>query len=383
MRSFVRCGVGGFWLLALALSAGCSPDVATPEAAPEPPSASGTPSATVTPADATLVSLNNLMGGWQATGVTLDEGDAVGLFGTGEFDADGVVFQPRHLLFFRIGTDGPATNVSADQEVFSADASGELFVTLRPPGVYWSDRHGSFPPEFSQAAAVPVDFNVHVVSLGQDARKGLEALVTLGDATAVKALQTLDEKKVLPPGFEHLWYLSRADVWQSDRVDGKGAISAATLGDYSIVRKELDLPLTSTTELFYQARYDALPAAGPETEAAFHDYLSVALEFDNGQDLTWMRSVSLPVESHFRCPLPWWDTRETHFVVASGEEGLGEWTNHRRNVLADYTAAVPGAAPTRIVGVWFIGVSIAGGKPAAATFADVAIVDGENRVDLL
>ncbi len=96
-----------------------------------------------------------------------------------------------------------------------------------------------------------------------------------------------------------------------------------------------------------------------------------------------MRSVSLPIDSHFRCPLPWWDTRETHFVVASGEEGLGQWTSHRRNILTDYKTAVPGDAPSRIVGVWFIGVSIAGGKPAAATFTDVAIVDGLSRIELL
>ncbi len=377
MRSIGLGSVSMFSVVALFLLAGCSRNEGPPKAAEE------TSPAVSIPADSTLVSLGNLMGGWRATGVTINAGDAVGLFGVGEFNVEGLLFEVRHLLWYRIGADGPANNFSANQETFVADAPGEIFVALRPPGVYWSDRRGSFPPGFSQAPAVPVDFSVNVVGLGQATHEGLQTLAARGDSDAVEALRVLDAQKTLPAGYEHLWYLSRANVWQSDRVNGKGAISAAVLGDYSIVKKELDIPLTSSTELLYQARYDALPAAGPETEAAFHDYLSVAIEFDNGQDLTWMRSVSLPIDSHFRCPLPWWDTRETHFVVASGEEGLGEWTSHRRNILTDYKTAVPGDAPSRIVGVWFIGVSIAGGKPAAATFADVAIVDGASRVELL
>ena len=364
-------------ILVLALLVGCSRDGAPQEVVEE------TSPVEVAPAASTLITLDNLMGGWRATGATVDAGDALGLFGVGEFNAGGLLFEARHLLFYRIGTDGPATNFYANQETFVADTPGEVFVALRPPGVYWSDRRGSFPPGFSEAPVVSVNFSVNVVRLGRDTIKGLESLAARGDSVAVEALRVLDTQKILPPGYEHLWNLSRANVWQSDRVNGKGAISAATLGDYSIVKKELDIPLTSSTELLYEARYDALPAAGPEVEAAYHDYLSVAIEFDNGQDLTWMRSVSLPIASHFRCPLPWWDTRETHFVVASGEDGLGEWTSHRRNILADYAVAVSGDAPSRIVGVWFIGVSIAGGKPAAATFADVAIVDGASRVDVL
>jgi hypothetical protein len=38
-----------------------------------------------------------------------------------------------------------------------------------------------------------------------------------------------------------------------------------------------------------------------------HDYLSGAVELDNGQDLTYLWSSSLPIGTAFRCPIVWWD----------------------------------------------------------------------------
>ncbi len=162
--------------------------------------------------------------------------------------------------------------------------------------------------------------------------------------------------------------------------DGRPGITAETNDDADIVKKVVDFPLTPNSEITFDWRYDAVPALGPETEQQFHDYVSIAVELDNGQDLTWLRSSHLDAGTHFHCPLAWWDTRETHYVLQGAEAPLGEWTTHTRNVLADYATAVGGAPPTRIVGVWFIGNSLFGRQRAAASFADVVIVDGDQRV---
>jgi hypothetical protein len=69
-------------------------------------------------------------------------------------------------------------------------------------------------------------------------------------------------------------------------------------------------------------------------------------------------------------------------VLQSGATGLGEWSSHTRNLLADYQAAIEGEPPSRVVGVWFIGVSLFGRQRAAASFADVAIIDGDQRVNV-
>ena len=89
-----------------------------------------------------------------------------------------------------------------------------------------------------------------------------------------------------------------------------------------------------------------------------HDYLSIAVEFDNGLDLTYLWSAALPVGTVFRCPLPWWDQRETHQVVRSGAAGLGHWVAEEQSLLADYERAIGGPVPARIVGVWLIAVAI-------------------------
>ena len=92
--------------------------------------------------------------------------------------------------------------------------------------------------------------------------------------------------------------------------------------------------------------------------------------------------MSLPEGTHFGCPLPWWDTRETHMVLQSGEDGLGEWHSHTRPVLADYTAAVAAEVPQRIVAVWFIANSVFGRQPGAASFADVVIRNGDDQLSV-
>ena len=118
-----------------------------------------------------------------------------------------------------------------------------------------------------------------------------------------------------------------------------------------------------------------LPRA--EDSLPTHDYLSVAVEFDNGQDLTYFWSAELAPETCFRCPLPNWDARETHLVVRSGSAGLGEWQLESRDLYADYERAI-GAAPARIVAVWLIAVSVFQKRPGSGEFSGIAL-EGEGR----
>jgi hypothetical protein len=100
-----------------------------------------------------------------------------------------------------------------------------------------------------------------------------------------------------------------------------------------------------------------LPSTVGEDTLATHDYLSMAIEFDNGQDMTYLWSSSLPVGAAFRCPMPWWDKHETHIVRRTGTNELGSWINESQPILEDYKKAVALPLPSRIVGIWLIGVS--------------------------
>jgi len=378
MRAFAR-----FRCLCILTTLGLAAAACSPH---EPPPGNAAKPAAAAPRDPVAtrahVTIDNAVAGWVASGLKIAKGDEVALFADGKLEAQGLVLEPKFLVWYRVGEVGDAANLFANQDTFVAPADGEIFVTVRPPGVYWPDRRGTYPEGFSTAPAVPVNFQIDLVRFNGTAANGLSTLAAGGDAAARTALATIAARKMLPAGFEPLWYLGAANVWADGASDDRPGITADTNDDTSIVKKTLDIPLTPNTEIRFDWRYDAVPALGPETEQQFHDYLSIAVEFDNGQDLTWLRSSHLAAGTQFHCPLVWWDSRETHYVLQGAEAPLGEWTTHTRNVFADYTSAVGREAPTRIVGVWFIANSLFGRQRAAASFANVVIRDGERQVSV-
>jgi hypothetical protein len=76
------------------------------------------------------------------------------------------------------------------------------------------------------------------------------------------------------------------------------------INDGAILKRPLDFPLDNTVRLDWSWRVKTLPSRLAENTLATHDYLSMAIEFDNGQDLTYLWSSCLPVGTSFRCPIP-------------------------------------------------------------------------------
>ena len=208
----------------------------------------------------------------------------------------------------------------------------------------------------------------------------LAAASAVALTVSAPALAASDARE-LPEGFEYLPEFAGANVFEAFSEGERRGVHSISTQEAGIIRKAVDLPLTATTEIEFDWRYVALPALGPETAAGFHDYHSIAVEFDNGQDVTWFWSRELAPGTQFRCPLPGWDERETHIVVTSGGGGLGDWATHRRAVLADYRSAVGGEAPARIVAVWFIANSFFGKQKGEAYFANVRLLDGGHSID--
>jgi hypothetical protein len=134
--------------------------------------------------------------------------------------------------------------------------------------------------------------------------------------------------------------------------------------------------------LSWSWRVDELPSELAEDTLPTHDYLSIALEFDNGQDLTWQWSAELPPEYSYRCPLPHWDARETHLVIRSGNADIGRWLTEERAVRRDYATAV-GDPPERIVGVWLIAVSVFQRGHGRCAYGAIELGDGERVASFL
>lgn len=300
---------------------------------------------------------------WLDTGVRLAAGQAVSWFASGatQLKALPVISVPaRFQLWARVG-DGEVLRGTRGSHSFQAAGAGALQLGSYFPGE-WTTRHGdnAIPPEAYGLVEGTIDVLVIAWAVGVDAARGLAAL----DAPALVASERarLAGAPATPPGWDYLWYLGPSESFHRHADGDAPCIACATRADAAILHHDAELPLLPDTRLAWRWCVDALPSALAEDTLPTHDYLSIAVEFDNGLDLTYMWSVNLPVGKVFPCPLPNWDKRETHAVVRSGTRELGQWLNEERDVYADYQAMIaPTAtapAPTRVLRVWLIAVSL-------------------------
>jgi hypothetical protein len=309
--------------------------------------------------------------GWKGTGVAVEQGQSVTLFGFGE----GV----GGRVWVRIG-DADIVNLGGRSYTFEAWGTGEIEIASPPPSMNWQRCDGTLPEGAKSLPATAVDFQVVAAVWKGSAEAGLAALDEEASVAAARA--ELEQSRPLPQGFRSVCYLRRTNVFEAFEESGRRGVWGNASSSAGIIKKAVDLPLDASSEISFEWRYDALHSLGPETKAAHHDYSSIAVEFDNGQDITWMRSPHLEAGTSFRCPLDWWDQRETHIVLQGGRDGVGEWQSHTRQILADYESAVGGEPPRRIVGVWFISVGFFGGTTADTKYANVVLRSGRESLEI-
>lgn len=312
---------------------------------------------------------------WSTTGMRAARGEAV------TWLAWGGGYLIRSLGLGSIGPslgllarvrDGPPQMSARDTFTFTTDRDGFI------------EFGGRLPGELGEAGSISVDrvpyavmsgrFGVVVArwGLGTDPRTALRA-VAERDALGLCAIEAerLADPPLPPHGWEHHPLLGREDVYHSSH----GSISADCRHSNAIITRTADAALTTTLKLRWSWRVDELPSELPEDTLLTHDYLSVALEFDDGRDLTWQWSCSLPEGFAYPCPLEHWRRRETHIVVRSGHGDVGRWVDDERPVLADHQAAIGGPAPARVVRAWLLSGSLFQGGTARAQFRRMELVD--------
>jgi hypothetical protein len=337
--------------------------------------------ASVGVADARVVHLPANEPPWTDVGLAVATGDEVTILATGRVvlaEALGLWGGPHVFLWGRFAPGGEVWNGTRDTTTVRADRNGRLEL-----GVYqgeWTNRAGDLATPREAYAALQGGYDVVAIRWRGSAAGGLAALAALApDEPLVAAESARLASPVLPPaGWEPLWFLGPSEIFRA----GEQSIEVRADDDLGILRRPVDFALSPATTFVWRWRVDALPSARAEDTLPTHDYLSIALEFENGLDLTWLWSCALPVGHHFACPLPHWNARETHWVARSGTSELGSWLPESRNVLRDYAAAIPGAAPQRVVAVWLIAVSLFGHGSGRAAFADIELRDGDRRLDV-
>jgi hypothetical protein len=300
---------------------------------------------------------------WVDTALDLTAGTEVSLLATGQcttMPGFGRGAGAKFYLWRRIVPDGEVAKGTRDTTSFVAERSGRLEVGILHGE--WSSPTGDLatPPELYGLADGEIQVAIIVWAEGVDAARGLDMLRSLvgeSDLLVATELERLAHPVKRPEGWSYLWLLGESDTFASSTNDGVPTIACCTRTDAAILRRPISLPTSSDARLSWRWRIDQLPSSLREDELNQHDYLSIAVEWDSGKDITYFWSSSLPVGNVFTCPIPQWAPRETHVVVRSGTEGLGQWCEESRDLYRDYVEILK-AKPGRIVAVWLIAVSL-------------------------
>jgi len=321
---------------------------------------------------------------WTETGLALEAGDEVSWFASGRVEimpAMDLWMAPTFALWGRIN-GGEIFKGKRNTTSFKADRVGPLKLAVYQGE--WASPDGTLATPVEAYEGLGGGLDVVVIRWRGSAADGLAALLAAApdDAAAQAEAHRLANPAIAPEGWKYLWFLGEGEIFSTRMEAGKPCLHAHTRNDVGILQKPVAAPLTAETALEWSWNLSHLPTSVAEDQAHTHDYLSIAVEFDNGQDLTYYWSAALPAGTHYRCPLPMWDQRETHWVLRSGQTGLGEWHAERRLLMADYAEAIGGPMPSRVVGVWLIAVSIFGHGEGEASLRDIVVTGEHGRISV-
>jgi hypothetical protein len=326
---------------------------------------------------------------WLDTGLDLEPGDTITLLAAGRVYLSRIVdvwVGPSLRLWCRVGEGNPVFRSSRDTLTFTAAEAGRLQLASRFPGE-WIDpagRQEATAPEFAGASG---DLSVLAVlwARGADVHglfRRFNKEVRVPGLVLAEA-ERLDQPVSAPPLWQHDWRIGASEVFRTASApDGRQGIGCCTHGDVGILQRDARVPLAPGTGLQWTWRVQQLPSDLAEDTIPSHDYLSIAVEFDDGQDITYYWSSTLPEGTAFRCPLPVWRDIESHVGVRSGSRGLGQWLDEKRDLYADYRRIVGGPA-REVVRVWLIGESVMQRGLGRCEYASIRLTTNERTLEVL
>ena len=319
---------------------------------------------------------------WNKPGVLARDGDRISWLAWGLVRLPPPVaaeLGPGWVLRARVG-GGELQRSPRDTFTFTADAAGPVALDTVVPGEIGAA--GEITTDRIPYRAMRGRLEAVVVRwpAGTDPQEALAELAPRDPSGLCAAeAERLADPPGPPSGWDHHPLTGEAEVY-SKSPEG---VLAECRDTVAIIRRPAEAPLTAGLRLRWTWRIDELPSRLPEDTLLTHDYLSIALEFDDGRDLTWHWSCALPEGLAYPCPLDHWRRRETHVVVRTGSRDLGRWVEEERPVLADHRAAIGGAPPARVVRAWLIAVSIFGGGDGRGEFGRAELLDGDRTVRVI
>ncbi len=332
-----------------------------------------------------FLSLSVEEGEWIDSGISVETGDQVSILGQGDLWMSkplDIRLGAGSALWARFG-DGPLFKVTAEASTRTADRPGPLYLIAAGPGAFETpagDFLGGIVP-----AGPTGQFEAAILKWTDDAASGLSALASATTGELSDLLNSAAERTkspIEPPeNWRYLWRLGQGEVYKAAPEKTDACINCTTHEDVGILQIPAERPLTDTLTLNWDWIAHQLPSVLPEDIEPTHDYLSIAVEFDNGLDLTYMWSAALPEDTIFQCPLAWWDERETHWVIRTKKD-IGKWLSEERSIRQDYERAIGGDVPARVVQVWLIANSLFQRGTGRCDYRAIRLVDGDDTLDL-
>lgn len=354
---------------------------------------------------------------WTPTGVYVQDEQAVSVFATGRTWRSRLLdlyLPPKFNLWFRIGVNGSIFNSTHDTKTFMSmqgQDGDELYVANQFPGSFSDKEGGRVGGNVSVYDNAEGAFQLLIViwqpglSIHTDIRSAFRRLLRPEDQAKPIidpfglmsiGMERLSSHYIIhefPRGWTLLWFLGQSHIFYQEQeaitTEDRRAShelepvpEAAKLDDESVVpdpasmttmirclpsnnvgilQKDITpaLPLTPHTTTTWSWLITDLPSRLREDTTLSHDYFSLAFEFENGRDISYVWSWELPVGFGYWCPLSAWRDREYHIVLRSGTEQLDQWLNEQRNIYEDYIEYINGgdvskAVPRQILRVWLI-----------------------------
>jgi hypothetical protein len=335
-------------------------------------------------------SLSAAASGGLDTGIELAAGEAVTLFSTAgsrvSVETLAGLEGDRPLLhrlatesaealrgvWYRVGSGDPARRGTRSTDTIVATAPGRLFLAAAP-----------ISNRADQLYEVPsVDRLVLVVQWSGDPLDGLRTLRAGGDVGGLLGCELARQQSeiVLPDGWSYAPPAAAGEQFASDGRGGKGPIIGCySRSGASVLLTDAALPLLPGTTLGWTWRTHELPSRVREDQLHTHNYISLAVEFDNGYDVTYYWSAELPLDTAYVCPVPGWENRETHVVVRTGHDGLGQWLDEQRDLYADYARYV-GEPPGAVSRLWITASTYRGRSTAWCDYGRIELSSGSTRL---
>lgn len=314
---------------------------------------------------------------WFDTGLDLRAGEHITVLATGCAilpTEPNLLFYPDMQLWYRVGETGRIFRGTRQSHSFMASEPGRLYFGSYFPGE-WATHTGAISVGTDAYRQMKGGLDVLVLRWAVPPLEGLKRILSAGDVGSLLAseIDRLQNAVKPPAGWEYLWFLGPSEIYGAGPPSPaqRPSITCHTHRNAAILHKDVSVPLSPDTRLCWSWKMETLPCQQPENTLENHDYLSIAVEFDNGQDLAFFWSSQLPVDFGFRCPIPTWTARETHVVARTGSNLLGRWVDEERPLHTYYERFVGTVGkrdeahdprvvtpPTQIVRIWLIANSM-------------------------